>query len=68
MNKELLRSIMVLHGETYADLANLLGISKTSLSTKINAAGTEFKQSEIAKIRKHYKLKPKEVIAIFFAD
>lgn len=67
MNKELLRSIMVLHGDTNRDLAKLLDISEQSVSGKINENGTEFKQGEIAKIKDHYKLSPEQVESIFFA-
>lgn len=67
MNKNLLRSIMTLHGETYADLASLLGISETSVVNKMNENGTEFKQGEIAAIQKHYKLTAEQLINIFFS-
>jgi predicted transcriptional regulator len=67
MNKELLRSVMALHGETNLDLAELLGISMTSVSNKINEKGSEFKQREIAKIRKHYNLTNEQVTLIFFS-
>ena len=67
MNKELLRSVMVLHKETNSDLAKLLDISEASVSAKINENGTEFKQGEIAKIRTHYQLTDKQVTDIFFA-
>lgn len=67
MNKELLRSVMALHGENYKDLANLLEISEQSVSGKINESGTEFKQGEIAKISQHYKLSAEQVVNIFFS-
>lgn len=67
MNKELLRSIMVLHGDKNKDLADMLEISEQSVSAKINENGTEFKQGEIAKIKNRYNLTPEEVEAIFFA-
>ena len=67
MNKELLRSVMALHGETNKDLANLLEKTEQSISAKLNENGTEFKQGEIAKIRKHYKLNPDQVTEIFFS-
>lgn len=67
MNKELLRSIMVLHGDTNKDLAEALNISEQSLSGKINEKGTEFKQGEIAKIKDRYNLSPEQVESIFFA-
>ena len=57
---------MTLHGDTNKDLADLLGISKQSVSCKINENGTEFKQGEIAKIKDRYVLSPEEVDAIFF--
>lgn len=66
MNTERLRSVMILHGDTYKDLAEYLGISETSLGNKINEKGTQFKQGEIAKIKDKYNLSPEEVDAIFF--
>lgn len=68
MNKELLRSIMVLHGDTNKDLADYLGITEQSMSNKINENGTEFKQGEIRLIRIRYKLTSDQVDRIFFAD
>ena len=67
MNKELLRSIMVVHGDTNKDLAEMLEISEQSVSGKINEKGTEFKQGEIAKIKDRYNLSPEQVESIFFA-
>lgn len=66
MNKTKLRSVMVLHGDTNKDLAELLGISEQSVSAKMNENDTEFKQGEIAKIKDRYNLSPVEVDAIFF--
>ena len=67
MNKELLRSIMVLYGDTNKDLADYLGISEQSVSNKINENETEFKLSEIRKIKKRYNLTKDQVDLIFFA-
>ena len=67
MNKAMLRSIMLLHGDTNADLAELLKITVQSVSDKINERGTEFKQGEIAKIKDRYKLSAEQVESIFFA-
>lgn len=67
MNKELLRSIMVLHGETNKDLAAVIGRTEQSVSAKINENGTQFTQGEIAKIRLHYSLTPEQVTNIFFS-
>ena len=68
MNGKLLRSIMILHGDTNATLATYLGITEQSVSNKINENGTEFKQGEIAKIIKRYDLDSDMVDRIFFAD
>lgn len=68
MKKELLRSIMVLHGDTNKDLADYLGITEQSVSNKINENGTEFKQSEIRMIRTRYNLTSEQVDLIFFAE
>lgn len=68
MKKELLRSIMVLHGDTNRDLANYLGITEQSVSNKINENGTEFKQGEIARIKARYNLTSDQVDQIFFAE
>ena len=68
MNSQLLRSMMVLHGDTNATLANFLCITEQSLSNKINAKGTEFKQGEISMIKARYGLDSDMVDRIFFAD
>ena len=68
MNKDLLRSVMVLHGDTNKTLAAYLGISEQSLSNKINENGTEFKKGEILKIKMRYNLTSEQVDLIFFTD
>ena len=68
MNKELLRSIMVLYGDTNKALADYLGITEQSLSNKINENGTEFKQGEMRMIRTRYQLTSDLVDRIFFAE
>ena len=68
MKKELLRSIMVLHGDTNKDLADYLGITEQSVSNKINENGTEFKQGEIRLIRTRYNLTSDQVDRIFFTE
>ena len=67
MDKALLRSIMVLHGDTNKSLAEYLNISERSISDKINENGTEFKQREIAAIIKRYNLSEDQVSRIFFS-
>ena len=66
MNKNLLRSIMVLHNDTNKTLAEAIGISEKSVNDKINENGTEFKQSEISIIKKRYGLSDEQTVAIFF--
>lgn len=67
MNSQMLRSIMVLHGDTNKDLAELIGKTEQSVSNKMNEKGTEFTQGEIAKIKAKYNLTAEEVEAIFFS-
>ena len=67
MNSNLLRSVMTLHGDTNASLANYLGITEQSVCNKINEKGTEFKQGEIYMIKARYNLDGDMVDRIFFA-
>ena len=67
MNGSLLKSIMVLNGDTIRTLAQHLDISPQSVSDKINERGTEFRQGEIALIKEKYNLSAEQVEAIFFA-
>ena len=67
MNSKMLRSIMILHGDTNKDLAKLIGKTEQSVSNKMNENGTEFTQGEIAKIKAKYNLTAEEVEAIFFS-
>lgn len=67
MNKALFRSIMVLHSDTNRSLAEYLGISAKSVNDKINENNTEFKQSEIAAIKRRYSLSDEQVSSIFFS-
>lgn len=69
MNKNLLRSKMVLFGDTNETLAAALGISPQRLSAKINSTGgAEFTQGEINTIMRRYNLPFQELVNIFFAD
>ena len=68
MNKNLLRSVMVLNGDTNGTLAEYLNITQNRFSAKINETnGAEFTQSEIRKIILRYSLSPEQVNQIFFA-
>lgn len=66
MNGVMLKSVMVLNGDTIRDLAEYLHISPQSTSDKINERGTEFKLGEIQMIKEKYRLSPDQVDAIFF--
>ncbi|MBR3805101.1 MAG: XRE family transcriptional regulator [Clostridia bacterium] len=66
MNKKLLESKMKLFGDSNVTLAKFLGITPQSLSSKKNES-SEFRQSEIVKIKERYKLSTEEVNNIFFA-
>jgi len=62
-----LKSKMALNGDNGGDLANYLGISRTTLSSKMNETNNaEFTQGEIQKIKERYSLNSKEVDEIFF--
>ena len=64
-NTALLKSKMVLHNDTMIALADYLGLNRQNASAKVNGK-REFKQSEIAKIIRRYKLTDREVRAIFW--
>lgn len=68
MNGDMLREIMAFFGDTNESLANVLGISASTFSAKINEKrGAEFNQGEIIKIIKRYNLTTDEIEKIFFA-
>ena len=67
LNKNLLKSVMVLHDDTQERLAEYLNISSGTLSLKINETnGAEFTQGEIKKIIERYDLTAEETDKIFF--
>ena len=68
MDGKLLRSIMVLHGDTLKSLAQFLNVSEQTVCNKINENGTEFKQGEIAQIKRRYNLDSSMIDRIFFAS
>lgn len=69
MNKALLKSKMVLHGDNNAKLGKALSIAYQTVSSKINNTNNaEFTQGEIAIMKERYKLSPKEVDEIFFNE
>jgi len=67
MNKNLLRSKIVLHGETAKYLSSKLGLTEQGFSLKINGTnGNQFTQSEIQAIADRYSLTTTEICDIFF--
>lgn len=68
MNTLKLKAVMVLNKETGGDLAKVLGITRGTLSLKMNDKGAEFTQGEICKIKDHYRLSPEDVDSIFFTS
>lgn len=65
MDKLALKAKMIMNNDIGLTLAEALGISETTLSSKINEK-TEFTRSEIAKIKERYKLSAEDVDRIFF--
>lgn len=68
MNCKLFRSLMVLHGDTNATLAEYLGLTSQSVSNKINENGAEFKQGEIFKLKQRWNLDAEMIERIFFDE
>ena len=69
MNKNMLVGIMKMHGDTQAVLASEIGISTQSFNAKINEKrGTEFRRSEIQKIKERYDLDDAMIGEIFFSS
>lgn len=68
LNKNMLKSVMVLHDDTQETLAEYLGISAPTLSLKMNETnGAEFTQGEIKKIILRYDLTAEQTMKIFFS-
>ena len=64
-NKKLLRSKLILAEMTDGELAEKLGISRQSVSLKLNGR-RPFNSNEISKIAHILQLTPEEVMQIFF--
>lgn len=57
---------MRLYNETGENLSKVVGISRSTLSLKMNGKSSEFTLSEIKKIKNHYNLTAEQVEEIFF--
>ena len=67
MNTVLLKSKMVLYGDTNMTLGKALNIAYQTVSAKINNTnGAEFTQGEIKTIKQRYNLTATEIDEIFF--
>ena len=66
MDSRKLTATIILHGDQKQDVANYLGISRSSLSKKLHERGSQFTQDEIRKIKERYKLTAEDVDEIFF--
>ena len=64
-NKKLLRAKLILAEMTDGELAEKLGISRQSVSMKLNCH-RPFNSNEISKIAHILQLTPEEVMQIFF--
>ena len=64
-NKKLLRAKLILAEMTDGELAEKLGISRQSVSLKLNGR-RPFNSNEISKIAHILQLTPEEVMQIFF--
>ena len=67
MDKDMLISVMYLNGDTQLLLAEALGITRTTLSAKINGRAS-FTQPEISSIKKRYRLSAEQIEYFFFTD
>lgn len=67
VNANLLKSKIVLHGENLAILADHLGITRQTLTSKMSGV-TDFTQSEIKQIILRYNLTPEETNDVFFGE
>ena len=66
LNRTLLESQMVLHGDNQKNLASAMGVSYNTLMWKMQGK-YDFKQKEIKFIADRYKLDMKQVSEIFFS-
>ena len=66
MDVRKLRATMYLFGDTGGTLADYLGISRSTLSAKMNENNAVFTQREIMAIKERYNLGADDVDSIFF--
>ena len=66
-NKKAIRVLLAEHGDTYEDLASVIGCTVSTVSDKVNGnTKNGFTQPEMLKIKEHYNLTAKDMDRIFF--
>ena len=66
MNELEFNAMLARHGKKRDDVAKLLGVNPSTVSRKLKG-DSEFKGSEIMKIKLYFELSPEEVDIIFFS-
>lgn len=67
IDKNMLKIVMVEHGDTQSDLSEALGVSLSRLNAKLNGyKGAQFTMSEMGAIRERYNLSSEEFDLIFY--
>ena len=67
IQKNILKSRLSLKGKTQKDLAKTLGLSKVSISKKVNGT-IKFSLNEVKKIKEYLNLTNDEVVEIFINE
>lgn len=67
MNNRMLKSEMVLYGDTIETLATCLGIVRQTLSRKMSGE-YDFTQTEMSLIKERYNLSDEKFVKIFAKD
>ena len=67
MNKAMLRSKMILNGDTYQTLADEMKINTATFSNKINDKAN-FSKLEMQYIKEKYNLAAKDFVEMFFTS
>lgn len=68
MNTQELKVEMIRHNDTGETLSKALGITRGTLSKKMNGADADFTQSEMSTIIERYNLSSERATEIFFTN
>jgi hypothetical protein len=66
INSNLLKALLIEHGDTAQDYANVLNCGITTAYSRLNGV-TEHSQIELKAVKKHYNLSDERFLSIFFA-